>query len=46
MESGQLIGQLGEDTAAVWKVGFLKGGGIALVALREGMVMIEIWHVE
>jgi F-box and WD-40 domain protein CDC4 len=45
VESGQLLGQLGEATT-VWKVGFLKGGRVALVVYREGTVTMEIWHVE
>jgi hypothetical protein len=45
METGQLLGQLGEATTA-WKVGFLRGGSLSLVVLREGRVMMEIWRID
>lgn len=45
VESEQLLVQLGEATTG-WKVGFLRGGRVAVVVSREGAVMMEIWHVD
>ncbi|KAE9375280.1 WD40 repeat-like protein [Stipitochalara longipes BDJ] len=45
LESGQLLGQIVGDATAVYKVGFLEDGRVALVAYRDGKVIMEIWDI-
>lgn len=45
LESGELIGKLGEAGTVVWKVAFVRNGRVASVICRESQVMMEVWDV-
>lgn len=46
LESGNLLGQVGEVTTALWKTRFLQDGRLVLVVAREEMMVMEIWEVD
>jgi len=45
LESGNLVGQVGEVTTALWKTRFLQDGRLVLVVARDEMMVMEIWEV-